>query len=116
MAYEPEHGVYGSGRTLKLVRASVEGGLAAVGVSAEVKIAPVTPELETLRTAENAHMAALANAVKALALRQATLRDIAEATGAPVAQVKRLLAGGVTDAALTAKPADDPADAPVTRP
>ncbi|MFJ4342659.1 hypothetical protein [Streptomyces sp. NPDC088915] len=96
VAHEPEHGVYGSGRTLRLVRESVEGGLAAVGVTAEVTITAVTPELEKLRAVEEARTAALIEAVKALALRKATLRDIAEATGVPAAHVKRLLAANKT--------------------
>ncbi|MFS0691640.1 hypothetical protein [Streptomyces nitrosporeus] len=92
VAHEPEHGVYGSGRTLRLVRESVEDGLALVGVTAEVKIIPVTPELETLRAAEDARTTALAKAVEALALRRASRSDIALATGASVKQVKLILA------------------------
>ncbi|MGW0895750.1 hypothetical protein ACWD0G_01950 [Streptomyces goshikiensis] len=106
VAYEPEHGVYGSGRTLRLVRASVEGGLVAAGVTAEVKVTPAMPELEKLRAAEELHTAALAIAVKALALRRATLSDIAEAVGVPVARVRQLLAGSAT--ASDAQPAKAP--------
>ncbi|MGW5928795.1 hypothetical protein ACWF2L_21480 [Streptomyces anulatus] len=106
VAHVSEHGVYGSGRSLRLVRASVEGGLALVGVTANVQITPVTPELERLRAAEDAHTAATAEAVKALALRRATLRDIADATGVPVQRVKQLLAGGTT--ASGALPAEGP--------
>lgn len=92
------------------------GGLAAVGVRAEVKIIPVTPELETLRGTKDAHAAAEAEAVKALALRRATLRDIAEATGVPVARVKRILVGRESDAAPTTHSAAVPAEPPMTRP
>ncbi|MFD7340400.1 hypothetical protein ACFV98_31120 [Streptomyces violascens] len=91
VAHEPERGVYGSGRTLRLVRASIEDGLALIGVIAEVKIIPVTPELEELRDADDARTAALAKAVEALALRRASRSDIALATGASVKQVKLLL-------------------------
>ncbi|MGW2984090.1 hypothetical protein [Streptomyces goshikiensis] len=101
-----EHGVYGSGRTLRLVRANVEEGLALVGVTPAVKITPETPELERLRAADDARTAALAEAVKALALRRATLRDIADATRVPVARVKQLLAGSA------AAPGIQPAEAP----
>ncbi|MFJ5851296.1 MULTISPECIES: hypothetical protein [unclassified Streptomyces] len=114
VAHEPKDGVYGSGRTLRLVRESVEDGLALVGVSAKVRITPVTPELEALRAAEDAYTAALDAAVKALARRRATLGDIAEATGAPVARVKRFLAGSEPAAASTAK--DDPVPADPTMP
>ncbi|MFD8609520.1 hypothetical protein [Streptomyces sp. NPDC059631] len=96
VAHASEHGVYGSGRTLRLVRESVEKGLALVGVTREVKITPVMPELEQLRAADDARAAALAKAVKALAVRRATPRDIADATGVPVRRVKQLLAGGAT--------------------
>ncbi|MFD7860387.1 hypothetical protein ACFV6B_39950 [Streptomyces microflavus] len=96
VAHVADHGVYGSGRTLRLVRASVEDGLALAGLTSKVEIVPVTPELERLRAADDARAVALIEAVKALALRRATLRDIAEATGEPMAYVKRLLAGGAT--------------------
>ncbi|MFD3970131.1 hypothetical protein [Streptomyces cyaneofuscatus] len=96
VAHAAEHGVYGSGTSLRLARASVEEGLALAGLTGEVELVPVTPELERLRAADNARTAALIEAVKALALRRATLRDIAEATSEPMAYVKRLLAGGAT--------------------
>ncbi|MDW4912549.1 hypothetical protein [Streptomyces californicus] len=105
VAHLPEHGVYGSGRTLRLVRASVENGLALVGVTTEAKIIPVTPELETLRAAEDARTTALANAVEALALRRTSLSDIALATGASVKQVKLLLARPAEDRRVHADPA-----------
>ncbi|MFI2790954.1 hypothetical protein [Kitasatospora sp. NPDC018614] len=108
VAYEPEHGVYGSGRTLRLVRASVEDGLALVGVTAEVKIIPVTPELEELRDADDARTTALAKAVKALALRRTSLSDIALATGASVKQVKLLRARPAEDPRIQADPASVP--------
>lgn len=104
VAHEPKHGVYGSGRTLRLVRASVEDGLALVGVTAEVKIIPVTPELEKLRDAEDARATALAKAVEALALRRTSLSDIALATGASVKQVKLILARLAEDPRVHADP------------
>ncbi|HWU05358.1 MAG TPA: hypothetical protein VN520_02965 [Streptomyces sp.] len=104
VAHEPEHGVYGSGRTLRLVRVSVENGLALVGVNAEVQIIPVTPELEELRDAEDARMTALAKAVEALVLRRTSLSDIALATGASVKQVKLVLARPAGDSRAHADP------------
>ncbi|MEU7317449.1 hypothetical protein [Streptomyces sp. NPDC007083] len=92
VAHEPEHGVYGAGRTLRLVRRSIEAGLASISVTAEVKIIPVTPELEKLRSIDDARETALREAVAALALRRTSVPDIAQATGETVAQVKRLLA------------------------
>lgn len=112
VAHAIEHGVYGSGRTLRLARASVEEGLALAGLTSEVEIVPVTPELEKLRAADDARTAALIEAVKALALRRATLRDIAEATGEPMAYVKRLLAVGDTASVLPAASGDDSAQDP----
>lgn len=91
-----EYGVYAHGRTLKTVGENTEQGLALVGVSAEVTITPVTPELERLRSVEDARAAALAEAVTALALRRTTLSDIAVATGVPRPQVKAILAGLAT--------------------
>ncbi|WP_067470559.1 hypothetical protein [Nocardia amamiensis] len=92
VAHVPEHGVYGYGRTLKAVRESVEGGLAHVGVTAEVTVVAVTPELENLRSVEDTYTTALREAVAALALASTTLGDIALATGAPIKRVKALLA------------------------
>ncbi|MCG7523972.1 hypothetical protein MHW47_05890 [Streptomyces sp. OfavH-34-F] len=66
--------------------------MALVGEAAEVTLIPTTPELEKLRSIEAAHEAALGEAVAALALRRATLRDIATATGASTARVRLLLA------------------------
>ncbi|MGW0673414.1 hypothetical protein [Streptomyces sp. NPDC002746] len=108
VAHEPEHGVYGSGRTLRLVRVSVEDGLALVGVTAEVKIIPVAPELEKLRDAEDARTTALAKAVEALALRRTSLSDIALATGASVKQVKLLLARPAEEPRAQADPDSAP--------
>ncbi|MYX26841.1 hypothetical protein GTY75_09190 [Streptomyces sp. SID8381] len=88
----PEHGVYGHGRTLKAAGENIKQGLALAGVTAEVVIIPVTPELEKLRAADDARAKALREAVAALALRRTSLRDIAAATGAPSTQVKRILA------------------------
>ncbi|QIS23717.1 hypothetical protein [Nocardia terpenica] len=92
VAHIPEHGVYGYGRTLKAVRESIEAGLAHVGVTAEVTVIAVTPELKNLRSAKDAYTAALREAVVALALRSTTRRDIALATEVPTKRVKALLA------------------------
>jgi hypothetical protein len=92
VAHLPEHGVYGHGRTLKAVRDSIAEGLAFVGVSAQVTLIPVTPELERLRAAQDACAAVLTDAVTALALRRTNISDIAQATGASVKRVKTLLA------------------------
>ncbi|MFF2618553.1 hypothetical protein [Kitasatospora sp. NPDC058046] len=86
-----EHGVYGHGRTLKKLSEDVLAGLELVGVAAEIELIAVTPELEKLRAVEETREAALRDAVTALALRRATLRDIALATGLPMARVKRVL-------------------------
>ncbi|MFF7943317.1 hypothetical protein ACFZC5_26695 [Nocardia gamkensis] len=83
VAHVPEHGVYGYGRTLKALYDSIEDGLAHLGVTAEVTVIPVTPELENLRSMEDAYTTALREAVAALALASTTLGDIALATGAP---------------------------------
>ncbi|NEA15449.1 hypothetical protein [Streptomyces halstedii] len=91
VAHVPAHDVYGSGRTLGIVREDVREGLAAFGVTGEVEITPVMPELEALRSAEAAYEQALAAAVTALRLRKAPLRDIAEATRVTTPRVKRLL-------------------------
>ncbi|MER8103326.1 hypothetical protein [Kitasatospora sp. NPDC094016] len=107
----PEHGVYGAGRTLKAARENTEHGLAVIGVTAEVRLVPVTPELEALRAIEAARAKALSKAVVALALRRTTLGDMARATGATTRQVKLILA----EQALNARPADEQApvvDAP----
>ncbi|WP_331759392.1 hypothetical protein [Streptomyces anulatus] len=110
VAHEREHGVYGSGRTLRLVRASVESGLALVGVTAEVKIIPVTPELEKLRDAEETRATALAKAVESLALRRTSLSDIAMATGVSVKQVRLLLATPTGHSRTHADPDSVPAE------
>lgn len=92
VAHAPEHGAYGHGRTLAAARASITQGLALLGVTAEVTLIPVTPELETLRSAQDAYTAALSDAVAALALRRVPVGDIAAATGAPAKRVRLLLA------------------------
>ncbi|UGT67954.1 hypothetical protein LTT66_33080 [Nocardia gipuzkoensis] len=74
------------------MRESIEDGLKHVGVTAEVTVIAVTPELESLRSIEDTYMTALREAVAALALASTTLGDIALATGAPTNQVKALLA------------------------
>ncbi|MFD9871726.1 hypothetical protein ACFXI8_26920 [Streptomyces niveus] len=90
--YVPKHGVYGHGGTLKAVGESTARGLELVGVTAEVVIIPVTPELERLRSADEVRTTALSEAIAALALRRTTKRDIALATGVPARQVKEILA------------------------
>ncbi|MEU2231220.1 hypothetical protein [Streptomyces vietnamensis] len=90
--HSAEHSVYGHGSTLKRARASVEQGLAHIGITTEVTLIPVSPELDMLRAADKARAAALVEAVKALALRRATMGDIAAATGTPRSQVKKILA------------------------
>ncbi|MBF6169220.1 hypothetical protein IU486_31455 [Streptomyces gardneri] len=92
VAHIPAHGVYGYGRTLKAVRESIEDGLEHVGVTAEVTVIAVTPELENLQSVEDTYMTALREAVAALALASTTPGDIALATGAPTNQVEALLA------------------------
>lgn len=91
-AHVPEHGVYGYGRTLKAVRDSIDEGLAYIGVTAEVTVIAVTPELENLRAVQHTYTTALSEAVAALALASTPLGDIALATGAPTKQIKALLA------------------------
>ncbi|MFJ4774723.1 hypothetical protein ACIP88_37455 [Streptomyces uncialis] len=92
VAHLPEHGVFGHGRTLKTVCENILQGLALVGVTAEVHITADTPELEKLRSAKAAYEAALTEAVDALALRRAPLRDIAQATETTVTGVRGVLA------------------------
>ncbi|MFD9052439.1 hypothetical protein [Streptomyces zaomyceticus] len=87
-----EYGVYGHGSTLKRACASVEQGLALIGITAPVRLVAVSPELEELRAADEARTAALVEAVKALSLRRATMGDIAIATDTPRRQVKAILA------------------------
>lgn len=87
-----EHGVYAQGRTLRATEANAAQGLELIGVSTEVTLIPMTPELETLRAADEAREQALRAAVHALALRRTTRRDIALATRAPARQVKQILA------------------------
>ncbi|MEU9735202.1 hypothetical protein [Streptomyces sp. NPDC048002] len=92
----PEHEVYGHGRTLRAAGENTAAGLRLVGVTAEVAITPVTPELERLRSDEDAYEAALSETVAALALRRTTLRDISVAVRVPTTRVKLLLAAGGT--------------------
>ncbi|KZM71102.1 hypothetical protein [Nocardia terpenica] len=92
VAHVPKYGVYGYGRTLKAVRENIVDGLAYVGVTAEVAVIAVTPELERLRSVEAAYKTALREAVAALALRSITPRDIALATGTPTKRVQTLVA------------------------
>ncbi|MFI1884867.1 hypothetical protein [Streptomyces jumonjinensis] len=96
VVFVAEHGVYGHGRTLKAARENTEQGLALAGVTAEVTITPVTPELEKLRSAEDTYMATLNEAVAALALRRAPLSDIALATRTSTRRVKLLLTERLT--------------------
>lgn len=97
------HGVYGNGRTLKAMRDSIQDGLAHIGVTTQVTVVAVTPELATLRSAEDTYTAALRAAVQTLAQGSATLGDIATATGVPATRVKELLADR-QQAALPMKP------------
>ncbi|WP_433855175.1 hypothetical protein [Streptomyces kronopolitis] len=87
-----EHGVYADGRTLRATEANAVEGLELVGVRAEVTVTPVTPELETLRAADDAREQALRAAVHSLALRRTTRHDIALAARAPAWLVKQILA------------------------
>jgi hypothetical protein len=86
-----ERGAYGHGRTLQLTAANITQALALLGVTAEVTLVPVTPELEQLRAAEDRYTAALRQTVVALALRRVSARDIATATGVPAKRVRELL-------------------------
>lgn len=94
VVHAPVYGVYGHGRTLKAAHFDIAEGLALLGVTAEVAITPMMPELEALRSAEAAYATALSEAVKALSLRRATLGDIALTVGVPTRRVKLLLANG----------------------
>ncbi|WNV82902.1 hypothetical protein [Umezawaea sp. Da 62-37] len=102
----PEHGVYGHGRTLKAAHENTRQGLDLVGVTAEIVITAMTPELEKLRSLESAYATALSEAVAALALRRTTLRDIALATRVPTTRVKQLLADRSTAPCLLQIPAE----------
>ncbi|MGW4828906.1 recombinase family protein [Amycolatopsis japonica] len=86
----PQHGVYGSGRTLKALRDDLVRGLALLGMTVHVTLTPVSPELDRLRRAEAAYKTALADAVTALTTQGSTARDTAEATGVPITQVTAL--------------------------
>lgn len=104
VVHVPEHGVYGHGRTLAAARDSTERGLALIGITAEVALTAVTPELDALRAAEAAYTAALRTAVVSLSLRRSTLRDIAAATRVPTARIKRLLTDQAQDSPVAAAP------------
>jgi hypothetical protein len=86
----PQHGVYSHGSTLRALHHHLTQGLALAGVTAEVALVPSSPELERLRRAQAAAQTALKDAVKALAARGHTPRDIADATGATVPEVAAL--------------------------
>ncbi|WP_370418943.1 hypothetical protein AB8O64_10835 [Streptomyces sp. QH1-20] len=109
VVHVPEYGVYGHGRTLKAAHENTTQGLALVGVTAEVRLIPMTPELEKLRIVEDAYTAALIEAVAALALRRTTMSDIALATGVPAKRAKQLLAQQAKDSPPSAdlSPAED---------
>lgn len=92
LAHIPEHGVYGQGRTLKSLRRNLIDGLAYIGVITDVTVIAVTTELEILRSIEDIHASALAEAVDALALRSVSLSDIAQATRTSTTRIKPLLA------------------------
>ncbi|MBL1115443.1 hypothetical protein JK364_24025 [Streptomyces sp. 110] len=92
VTYLAEHGVYAHGRTLRATEANAVEGLELVGVRAEVTLTAVTPELETLRAADDAREQALRAAVHSLALRRTTRGDIALATRVPARLVKQILA------------------------
>lgn len=86
-----QHGVYGHGSTLRALHRDLTQGLALAGVTADVVLVPSSPELERLRRAEAASQAALTDAVRALAARGHTPRDIADATGATASEVAAAL-------------------------
>ncbi|QNJ42016.1 hypothetical protein [Streptomyces buecherae] len=83
-------GVYGHGRTLKRAQESIEAALTLVGESTEVALIPTSAELDALRAAEEAYETALREAVKALALRQTTRTDIAQATHVTRTAVRKI--------------------------
>lgn len=93
VAHLPKYGVYGHGSTLKAVGENLQQGLALAGVAAQVVVTPTTPELERLHSAEATRTAALRAAVAALASQQATLSDIAAATGLSIRQAKEVRDG-----------------------
>ncbi|MFE7115569.1 hypothetical protein ACFU99_09120 [Streptomyces sp. NPDC057654] len=90
VASVPQHGVYGHGRTLRALHSNLAQGLALVGVTTEITLVPISPELERLRRAEAAYEAALADAVTTLTAHGGTPRDIADATGVTTARVAAL--------------------------
>jgi hypothetical protein len=93
IAAVPEFGVYGHGRTLKVLHDNLAGALALAGVPFDrVEIVPTTPELEVLREKRAAYEEAVAEAVAHMAVRRASLRDMAQAVGMTVPAVKRVLA------------------------
>lgn len=88
----PQHRVYGWGRTLRALHDDLIQGLALVGVTAQVTIIPVSPELDRLRRAEATYETALADAVTALTTQGSTARDTAASTGVPITRVTALQA------------------------
>jgi hypothetical protein len=90
VASVPQHGVYGHGRTLRALHSNLTQGLALIGVTTEIMLVPVSPELERLRRAEAAYEAALSDAVTTLAAHDCTPRDIADATRVTTTRVAAL--------------------------
>lgn len=90
VASVPQHGVYGHGRTLRALHSNLTQGLALIDVTTEIRLVPVSPELERLRRAEAAYEAALSDAVTTLAAHGGTPRDIADATGVTTTRVAAL--------------------------
>ncbi|GAA0611889.1 hypothetical protein [Streptomyces crystallinus] len=64
-------------------------------MDAEVALTAVTPELEALRAAREAYLAALAGAVVSLARDEVPLSDISAVPQVPPAQVRQILADRV---------------------
>lgn len=87
----PKYGVYGHGPTLRALRDSLERGLTLIGVNAQVEVTPVMPELERLRSAQDAYTAALRRTIRALARQEIPPSDIALATSVPIKQVKTFI-------------------------
>lgn len=85
-----QHGVYGYGRTLRALHNHLTQGLALIDVTTNVKIIPAVPGLDRLRRAEAAYEAALSDTVTTLTALGSTTRDIAEATGVPIARITAL--------------------------
>ncbi|MEV0442914.1 hypothetical protein AB0I84_21035 [Streptomyces spectabilis] len=94
LASIPQHRIYGHGTTLRALHSNLTQGLALIGVTTEITLVPVGPELERLRRAEAAYEAALSDAVAALAAHDCTPRDIADATRVKTKQVAALRSKG----------------------